>query len=110
FTLALLDDGRLYSWGMNESGELGLGHEELPERALPILVTAASGVTAVAAGERHALAVDDDGTVWSWGNDDDVILGRPVLDDASTPVQIPGLADVVTVAAGYEHSLALTAD
>jgi hypothetical protein len=56
-------------------------------------------VIAVAAGERHALALRSDGTVVGWGSD--------VVGQATPPA---GLADVVAISAGQDHSLALQRD
>jgi sugar lactone lactonase YvrE len=57
------------------------------------------GVTAVAAGERHSLALRSDGTVAAWGWD---FYG---------PTRVPaGLSGVTAIAAGGHHSLALRSD
>jgi len=53
------------------------------------------GVTAIAAGDRHSLAVRADGTITQWG------------EGASPP---EGLRGVTSVAAGLDHDLALQAD
>jgi hypothetical protein len=58
-----------------------------------------SGVTAIAAGDFHALALRSDGTVIGWG---DNLSGQ-----ASPP---HGLKDVKAIAAGGFHSLALRKD
>ena len=84
FTCALLDDGSVKCWGENESGQLGIGDAEnrgdQPGEmggALPT-VDLGTGRTAVAveAGDFHACAILDDGTVKCWGqNDYHVTLG-----------------------------------
>jgi PASTA domain/Regulator of chromosome condensation (RCC1) repeat len=60
-----------------------------------------SGVTAIAAGAYHSLAVKGDGTVVAWGCVGD---GAPNRGQCSVP---SGLFGVAAVAAGSEHSLAL---
>jgi len=67
---------------------------------------------AVAAGEKHSLAVKADGTVWSWGTNQYGALGRAPY-GGTTPNTSPGqvaITDVVAVAAGWLHSLALKRD
>jgi alpha-tubulin suppressor-like RCC1 family protein len=55
-----------------------------------------TNVTAVAAGQNHALALKSDGTVVAWGQN---LHGQ-----ATVPV---GLSGVIAIAAGENHSLAL---
>jgi alpha-tubulin suppressor-like RCC1 family protein len=110
-SLALRGD-TVYAWGLNSSGQLGIN--STTDSLLPVRVMRADDptrdemkhVTAIAAGSYHSLAVKDDGTVWTWG---DNTYGQ--LGDA-TPSQRP-FADVVTnlsgitgIAAGAAHSLA----
>jgi alpha-tubulin suppressor-like RCC1 family protein len=65
---------------------------------------------AVAAGQRHSLAVKADGTVWTWGSDQFGATGRPP-DGATqtTPGQV-AITDVVAVAGGADFSFALKKD
>ena len=58
-----------------------------------------SGVTAVAAGGWHNLALKSDGTVVGWGDNG--------AGQATPPA---GLTDVVAIAAGFSYSLALKSD
>jgi hypothetical protein len=74
-----------------------------------VQVPGLTGVTAVAAGTQHVLALKADGTVWAWGNGPRGELGIGVSDARLTPVQVPGLTNVVAIAAGG-HSLVLKGD
>jgi hypothetical protein len=58
-----------------------------------------SGVTAIAAGAAHSLALKSDGIVIAWGWNSSGQITVP-----------PGLANVVAIAAGAAHSLALKSD
>ncbi|MDQ8737988.1 fibronectin type III domain-containing protein [Paenibacillus sp. LHD-38] len=69
-----------------------------------------SGVTMVAGGGHHTLALKQDGTVWAWGNNVYGQLGDGSTTDGYTPVQVQGLESVVAITAGSEHSLALKSD
>ena len=69
-----------------------------PALMLPI-PAGLSGVTAIAAGGYHSLALKSDGTVVGWGA------------TATGQTTIPaGLSGVIAIAAGYHHSLALKSD
>lgn len=68
------------------------------------------GAVRVAAGANHSLAVNWDGTVWSWGWNASGQLGDGTVPDSSTPAQVSGLEDVVSITAGPNHSVAADAD
>ncbi|KAI5000184.1 hypothetical protein ZWY2020_004773 [Hordeum vulgare] len=82
-TLALTGDGEVYSWGRGTFGRLGTGREadvHVPTAVLPAVAAGAAGrprprFVAVAAGAYHSLALDDEGSLWSWGYN--IYLGSP---------------------------------
>jgi alpha-tubulin suppressor-like RCC1 family protein/subtilisin family serine protease len=110
FSLVLKTDGTVWGFGDNESGQLGTGPGGGIVVTSPAQAAGLSGVTAIAAGYAHSLAVRSDGTVWSWGSNFDGQLGDGTTSGRATPAQVPGLSGVVAVAAGEKHSLALKAD
>lgn len=64
--LAATADGTAWSWGCATYG--GLGNGSLTGyRLTPTAISGLSGVTAVAAGSFHGLALTTGGNVWSWG-------------------------------------------
>lgn len=66
---------------------------------------------AIAAGERHTLALKTDGTVWSWGLNTSGQLGSGTTTSPRLqPGIVSGLSDVVAIAAGKEYSLAVRRD
>ena len=58
--LALKDDGTVWSWGLNNRGQLGTGSHD-PASAVPVQVRGLSGVTAIAEGRGHCVALASDG-------------------------------------------------
>jgi hypothetical protein len=78
--------GVVAAWGVNDYGE-----NNVP--------AGLSGVTAIAAGQYHSLALKSDGTVVAWGDDTDGQTTVPT-----------GLSGVIAIAAGGWHSLALKSD
>ncbi len=107
-TAALKNDGTVWAWGLNESGQLGDG--TVTPRPLPVQVQGLSDVTAIAAGSYFTLALKSDGTVWGWGSNTSGQLGDDTTTSKATPVQVGDLADVSAIAAGYLHALALKTD
>jgi len=108
FSLGLKHDGTLWTWGLNDKGQLGDGtivnkHEPTRE------VTAASDWMVASAGSNHTLAIKQDGSLWAWGCNDHGELGLdPVTyPTIQTPTRIGAGTDWVAVSGGYHYSLAL---
>lgn len=108
-SLALAADGRVFAWGDNSSGQIGTG---VPGGSVnqPAPVAGLSNLVAVAAGGVHSLALDADGRVFAWGDNDVGQLGVGGFADAASPTLVAGLANVTAIAGGWLHSLALRAD
>ncbi len=113
FSLALLSNGTVEGWGTNESGQIGTGTEEKEEGEgersdVPIGVEGLTGVTAIAAGSDHALALVGGGTVMAWGEDNFGELGNgKTAAREAKPVAVGGLSGVVAISAGGQDSEAL---
>ena len=66
---ALLSNGRVWTWGANTNGQLGLGNTNTT--ILPTLVSAFTGVYSVSVGLNHGIALTGTGNnfaVWGFGN------------------------------------------
>ncbi len=70
---AIRPNGSLWSWGLNTSGQLGLG--DTKSRRLPTHLGRSVGWTTIAASDQHCLAVKLDGSLWAWGANDEGQLG-----------------------------------
>src|SRR5437667_2052760 len=67
------------------------------------------GVTSVAGGHNHSLAVQN-GNVYSWGYNAYGQLGDGTQVSHSLPTVLSGLSDIVQVAATFSSSYALASD
>ncbi len=112
-TLVLTRAGRVYAWGDQGTGQLGVITNGA--RGMPVAVSdlpPGNRVSALAAGSIDGLAALRDGNVYGWGDNGFGQLGRlGVGYFSSVPVMVEGLprADrVIAVAAGDYFSLALT--
>src|SRR5262249_14724569 len=69
FSLALRSDGTVWAWGTNIEAELGIGTTDTAAHPVPVQVSSLSGVTQIAAGWRHGMAVAGaSASVWAWGD------------------------------------------
>jgi uncharacterized repeat protein (TIGR03803 family)/autotransporter-associated beta strand protein len=109
-TLALKNDGTLWSWGFNDHGQLG--NSTTANSNLPAPVANLTGVITVAAGYSQSLAVKSDGTIWGWGyNEDDSDVGAGMAEfQNSLPTPVANLTGVIAIAAGKSHYLAVESD
>jgi alpha-tubulin suppressor-like RCC1 family protein len=96
------------AWGYNASGQLGNGSTAISRVA--VAVSAIGGVSAVAAGGEHSLALLSNGTVMAWGSNREGQLGNGTTTSSKTPIAISALSGVVAVAAGKTSSMALLSD
>ena len=62
---------------------------------------------AITAGDYHSVALNDDGTVWTWGDNGYGQLGDGATTNRNAPVQVNSLHDVVAVEGGGNHTVAL---
>ena len=107
-SLALNSDGSVWSWGLNQRGQLGDGTTNT--RPYRVQVTGLSNVKAIAAGSMHSAAVQNDGTVYTWGLNANCQLGNGTRDDSYLPIQVNGLTNMTAVSAGGSHTVALKND
>jgi hypothetical protein len=73
------------------------------------VVLAIDSVVAIANGDFHAVALREDGSVWTWGTNEMGQLGNGSYDRHYVPTPI-GLTDVVAVGAARRYSVALKSD
>ncbi len=110
-SLALKNDGTVWAWGDNYYGQLGDGIQPyVPYISTAVQVNGLSGITAIARGYSHSLALKNDGTVWAWGSNVYGQLGDGTVVDRATAVQVSRLSGITAIAGGYLHSLALKND
>ena len=117
YTMVLTTCGKLYTFGKNGEGQLGLGNKTVYE-SVPQLVVYPdmnqNQITMIAASKYHSLALSERGVVYTWGYGGDGALGLNNLDEKLSPSMLNGeLFDnsrIVFVAAGDDMSSAITDD
>jgi alpha-tubulin suppressor-like RCC1 family protein len=111
-SLALDACGVVWAWGLNSAGQLGINTTDaFVLFATPSVFPAGTTITAIAAGGDHSLALDSQGNLWAWGNNDHGQLGISNQDVASSKVAVklpfPQNTRFTKIAAGAFHSLAI---
>ena len=107
FSLAVAEDGSLWTWGRNQYGQLGIGNTT--DQNAPVRVGADTNWVAVAGGNAHSVALKSDGSLWVAGYNGYGQLGIP--GEAHHTFQRVGTDnDWVAIAAGNDFTLAIKAD
>ncbi|CAO2149163.1 unnamed protein product [Urochloa humidicola] len=114
---AITEDGKLFVWGRNSGGQLGLGKGAGKIVSTPTKVDCLTDfrVKMVALGSEHSIAVTDEGEVLSWGaagsgrlghGHQSSILGFSLTSSEYTPRLIKNLDGykIEKIAAGMLHS------
>ncbi len=120
-TCAVLMDGTVQCWGLNDSAQLGNGMVEPDSRprAQPVAVSGLTKVVEVASGGSHTCARRMAGWVHCWGWADLGQLGgapttqcevgsAPPFRCARSAVAVPELSGATSLAAGRWHTCATT--
>jgi len=110
-TAAITDQGKLFTWGGGEHGQLGHGNKENCQRPTMVKLLFEVKLKQVTCGWSHTVVLTDDGEVWSFGNGDHGKLGHGDVDKVTLPKRVEGLVGkkVCRVASYNEHTAALAA-
>ena len=113
-TCAVLDNGAVYCWGANDSGQLGASG--VAESPTPVKV-ALGQVTEIAAGgvpgntaASHTCALTQGRQVYCWGANDRGQLGGGDPQGTPEPALVSSLSDVSGIAVGAAFSCAFLLD
>lgn len=118
--LAITSNHHVYSWGVNDMGQLGtstnLGSTTVQPKPVDITAAGALPATAVSvsAGYNHSMALTADGHTYSWGGNSRRQLGDPSVTGQyqAQPIDLTAKnllpATVSHIQAFYLNSLALT--
>ena len=118
FTCALLDDGSIKCWGSDDDGRRGDGGgsgglETKSPPSTTISLPAGRTATQISAGEAHACALLDDGSVVCWGRNIEGELGDGTTTQRNSPTATSSFGTghkAVFVSVGYSHTCALLDD
>ncbi|XP_065346571.1 RCC1 and BTB domain-containing protein 2-like [Cloeon dipterum] len=91
-SVALLDSGEVFAWGINVHGILGQS-ANVEEQNIPRKVPGLEGITItrIVCGANHVLALSSDGKVYSWGWNEYGQLGNETKENSHRPTLMSGI-------------------
>ncbi|KAM7529011.1 hypothetical protein LguiB_032421 [Lonicera macranthoides] len=92
-TMALSSEGKLYGWGWNKFGQVGVGDNVDHCSPMEVKFPQEQKVVQISCGWRHTLAVTERNNVFSWGRGTNGQLGNKESMDRNTPTIIDALSD-----------------
>ena len=115
YTIVVMDDGSVYSFGRDGNGQLGQGRKSLVVSApKKINLPASEKALKAAAGDAHVLLATESGKVFSWGDGQQGQLGHGGNTNIYLPREIDYFVDenekIIDVAAGASHSGCVSED
>ncbi|MEO6069697.1 MAG: T9SS type A sorting domain-containing protein [Chitinophagaceae bacterium] len=107
-TLAIKNDGTLWSWGLNNHGQLGYNtfdssNNKDTNAYVPRQVGTDNNWKSITAGYYYSLGLKTDGTLWAWGENKYGQLGIGLVTTESqiNPVQVGTDNNWMQISAGY---------
>ena len=109
-TLALTDEGMVFSWGDGDFGKLGRGGSEGCAVSANVEKLNGVGIVQIECGAQFSLALSKSGLVWTWGKGDYYRLGHGADQHVRKPTVVESLRGkrIIHVAVGALHCLAVT--
>lgn len=119
---ALLANGRVWCWGLNDRNQLGDASGLGSSSTTPVQVSV-TNVVAITAGDAHTCALLANGQVRCWGDAGDNRLGNyvagtyPITGTYSAPQTVvcgecptspPALTNIAAISAGGQHTCAVS--
>ncbi|MDF1884195.1 Ig-like domain-containing protein [Sulfurimonas sp. SAG-AH-194-C21] len=109
-TVALKNDGTLWTWGQNDHGQLGDGTIDNGKSFIQE-VSASTTWSSIETGRAHTVAIKSDGTLWAWGWNLYGQIGDGTITNKSTPTQEnSGSTNWSSIATRENHTVAIKSD
>ena len=110
WSMAINNTNKLWGWGNNEQGQLGLNNKT--DQQTPVMIPGNWKTVACVSGDTYyaTLAIKTDGTLWAWGDNQKGQLGLSSKEEFSSPKQVGTDTNWALVAGNNRSSLATKTD
>lgn len=101
FSIAVMNDGSVYSWGRNYRGSLGIGSYD--EEFSPTKIESLANIDKVETWLGSCIALDAMGNIWTWRDNNFQQLGRqtsPSFEMDPIPGKVEDISNIIGIASG----------
>ena len=109
---ALTSDNKLYGWGNNQFGQLGLKIVNQTKLYKPVLIKDLNdfNIKQISCGSVHTLVLTSEGMVygWGWNRKGQIGCGKELGENISVIVKLESLPEIKSIHCSYLSSFALT--
>ncbi|MBP9793099.1 MAG: T9SS type A sorting domain-containing protein [Flavobacterium sp.] len=109
-TIAIANNGTLWAWGYNNSGQVGNG--TTVNQNIPVQIGTDTDWVYVGAGYYHSFAIKSNGTLWGWGDNSDYKIKNNTPSPSTPltftePIQIGNDTNWSKISGGENFSVAI---
>ena len=112
--LAMTSNGDVYTWGLNNYGQLGQNSNDNSTYAVKVLSEDGQGfltnIIDISAGTAHSSAVDKFGNLYTWGKNANYQLGNHTTTARKLPIKVADAYNIVKVSCGAEYTMLVRGD
>uniref|UniRef100_H3B6S5 Retinitis pigmentosa GTPase regulator n=1 Tax=Latimeria chalumnae TaxID=7897 RepID=H3B6S5_LATCH len=108
-TALVTGNGKLYMFGSNNWGQLGLGTKTTVNKPTCVKALKSEKVKLVACGRSHTLTYTVDGKLFMWGDNSEGQIGLGEKSNVCVPHLVDIRKQISWVSCGYYHSALVTA-
>ena len=101
-TLLLTLEGKLYSFGDNYNGQLGLNNDYIFGKKMPTLIRGIPEIRRIECGYNYSMCIDVNDYLWLFGGNDEGQLGLGDKNHRYKPILHPTLSNIMDISSrGY---------
>lgn len=104
----ILDTNKIYVWGNNDEGQLGLGDHTTQNSPKELLFRTCLKIESVSCGLDHTMALTTRGTIYIWGGNDSGQLGLGDTLNKNFPHELRLRESIKSIYCGNYHTICVT--
>jgi len=110
-SFAIKNNNALWAWGRNNHAQFGNGKNENTPTAINTSTTWKTACSSTASFSGHTLAIQSNGTLWAWGQNNDGQLGNgTTYTHKALPIQVGTDTTWKTITNGFGFSIGIKTD